>query len=57
MQQGRHSPGLDGGTLSPYWDSSIRHYARLMLEMLRLLMLATTISLIFIVLESIRNAS
>ena len=30
MQQGRHSPGFDGGTLSPFWDSAIQHYARLM---------------------------
>ena len=35
MQQGRHSPGFDGGTLSPFWDSAIQHYARLMLDSLK----------------------
>ena len=32
MQQGRRSPGFEGGVLSPYWDSAIQHYARLMLK-------------------------
>ncbi len=35
MQQGRLSPGFDGGLLSPYWDGAIQHYARLMIDALR----------------------
>ena len=35
MQRGRHSPGFDGGVLSPYWDDAIRHFARLLVQGLR----------------------
>jgi len=35
MQQGRRSPGFDGGMLSPYWDGAIQHYARLMVNALK----------------------
>lgn len=35
MQQGRSSPGFDGGTLSPYWDGATQHYAQLMLNALK----------------------
>ena len=29
LQAGRHSPGFDGGVLSPYWDGATRQFARL----------------------------
>ncbi len=35
MQQGRISPGFEGGVLSPFWDGAIQHYARLMTDALK----------------------
>ena len=32
MQQGRHSPGFDGGVLSPYWDLPTQHFSRLVAD-------------------------
>ena len=35
LQEGRHSPGFDGGCLSPYWDQATLHFARHVVEGLR----------------------
>jgi choline monooxygenase len=35
LQAGRHSPGFDGGRLSPYWDGAPHHFARLVADALR----------------------
>jgi choline monooxygenase len=35
LQQGRHSPGFDGGALSPFWDEATLHFARLVVDGLR----------------------
>ncbi|MCA8967421.1 MAG: hypothetical protein KDC48_21245, partial [Planctomycetes bacterium] len=32
MQRGRHSPGFDGGVLSPFWDGYVGHLSRLVLD-------------------------
>ena len=35
MQQGRHSPGFDGGVLSPHWDLPTQHFSRLVADAVR----------------------
>ncbi len=32
MQKGRQSPAFDGGVLSPFWDPSHQHFARMVIE-------------------------